>query len=77
MSDDYGDLINRLRGHYRTPVTDGSSAELFRDIQFTVPPVQREAAGAIQALIAQVKELEEENEQMNAELLEADRNRDD
>lgn len=58
MKPDTTDLINRLRGHYRTPITDGlgpaggeepgNPHEHVRT--FPVPPIHKEAAAEIERL---------------------------
>lgn len=61
-------LIARLRGEYRIPITDGlgpaggdepdNPAEFVR--HFQTPPIQHEAATALEAAQARIVELEEE-----------------
>lgn len=58
----YEDLIRRLRGEYRVPITDGLGSaggeepnnpnEFVRT--FEVPPINKEAAGAIENLVRAV-----------------------
>lgn len=80
MSNDYKDLTDRLRGHYRVPITDGLGAtgggeepdnpnEFVRN--FPTVPIQLEAANMIEALRTRIKELEDENEQLIVEAIEA------
>lgn len=59
---DYSDLVSRLNGIYRIPITDGlgaaggeepgNSKEFVRT--FEVPPIHKEAAAAIEALQAKL-----------------------
>lgn len=67
LPDDLAGLVERLNGVYRVPITDGLGAvgageepdnpnEFVR--RFETPPIQKEAAAAIQPLVARIAELE-------------------
>ena len=67
LPDDLAGLVERLNGVYRVPITDGFGAvgsgeepdnpnEFVR--RFETPPIQKEAAAAIQSLVARNAELE-------------------
>lgn len=57
------DLVNRLRGHYRTPITDGlgpaGGEEPDNPLEhvrtFFTPPIQKEAADEIERLSIQLE----------------------
>lgn len=69
LPDDLAGLVERLNGVYRVPITDGFGAvgsgeepdnpnEFVR--RFETPPIQKEAAAAIQSLVARIAELRAE-----------------
>ena len=74
---DSKDIVQRLRGEYRIPITDGHGAaggdepdnqnEFVR--HFETPPIQKEAADRIEALEAEVEKFKEEGFLFDATVL--------